>query len=239
MAEIDTAAEWRRLQELYRDISEEQLEAIAARGYELTDIAKQALHSEVSRRNLKVNVRLERPIEEDVEQSGDPEFDPATLDLVSVGVVETRAQAKWIKKMLNDAGIPCYFGPNLLENVEPLEFVPSQDIDIKVLRNDGNRVAAIRNMLWEKFPPPEDNQPLDLEVHCPNCHSTEVVFEGFASNVPQPEEGPEDAENIDQDEDSEEEPEDVEQVRAADPDPKFHWRCDSCGHEWEDEGLES
>ena len=63
MAEIDTAAEWRRLQELYRDMSEDQLEAVAKRGYELTDIAKQVLHSEILHRQLKVTVRLQPPHE--------------------------------------------------------------------------------------------------------------------------------------------------------------------------------
>src|SRR6185369_15610863 len=67
MAEIDTAAEWRRLQELYLDMSEDELEAVAKKGYELTDIAKQVLHSEILHRQLKVTVRLQPPIEEEPE----------------------------------------------------------------------------------------------------------------------------------------------------------------------------
>jgi len=39
MGEIDIAQEWRRLQDLYAGMSEEELEAIADEGYELTDIA--------------------------------------------------------------------------------------------------------------------------------------------------------------------------------------------------------
>ena len=238
MAEIDAAAEWQRLQELYRDMSEDQLEAVAKRGYELTDIAKQVLHSEILHRQLKVTVRLQPPIEEEPELLGDADFDPATLELAQAFSVQTRDQAAWLKQTLNDAGIPCYFGPDLLENIDQLEFLPEHSIGVKVLKHDLYRVQPVKKNFGERFPSPEDDQPPDLEVHCPQCRSAEVVFEGFDSKEAQRIDEADDGDDLDEDEDSSE-PENVEESRAADPHAKFHWKCDHCGHEWEDEGVES
>jgi hypothetical protein len=41
---IDRAEEWRRLKELYLRMSDEELEVVANNGYDLTDVARQALH---------------------------------------------------------------------------------------------------------------------------------------------------------------------------------------------------
>lgn len=239
MAEIDTAAEWRRLQELYREMSEDELEAVAKKGYELTDIAKQVLHSEILHRQLKVDVRLQPPMDEEPEQFGDPEFDPATLDLVSALAVENRFEAEFVKTTLNHAGIPCYFGPELLENPGTLEFLPKHTVQVKVLKHDLFRVRWALKGFRELLPSPEDDQPPDLEVRCPKCRSNEVVFEGFDSRAAERNDNTDEGDDLDEDEDSEEEPQAVEEVRAADPHAKFHWRCDHCGHEWEDEGVES
>ena len=54
MNEIDVNQEWRRLQELYAGMAEEELQAVAADGYQLTDIATQALRAEISQRHLDI-----------------------------------------------------------------------------------------------------------------------------------------------------------------------------------------
>jgi len=58
---------------------------------------------------------------------------------------------------------------------------------------------------WEKEPEAKDD---DLAIHCPKCHSTEVIF---ADTTTEP--------------------------HAQDE--KFKWTCDSCGHQWEDDGVET
>ena len=71
-------------------------------------------------------------------------------------------------------------------------------------------------VLQQYFPadePPEEkvaDESDNLAIHCPKCHSTEVVFEDL-------DRGPENMEGK--------------------PSSKFKWTCDSCGHEWEDDGL--
>ena len=56
----------------------------------------------------------------------------------------------------------------------------------------------------------KDEELDDLAIRCPKCHSTEVVFERLLS----------------------------EPASARDnSSSKFEWTCDSCGHQWEDEGI--
>jgi len=192
------AQEWRRLQELYRDMSEEALEAVADQGYELTDVAKQALNAEIARRNLQVVVRL-APKEAEPQLEGDPEFDPAKLDLRPAWTVGNREQAEWVKKTLNDAGIPCYFGPDLAEGVDRVQFSDDVSVEVMVLRPDRNRVPYVLRTFEERFPPESggEAEPADLAVSCPRCHSTEVVFQGLGSDALIEREDSEDAEESD------------------------------------------
>jgi hypothetical protein len=234
MAEIDVGQEWRRLQELYAGMSEEELAAIADQGYDLTDVAKQALSGEITRRGLKVIIRMAPPDGEEMQPEGDAEFDPATLDLTVGWNVDTREQAAWVKKTLNDAGIPCFFGPDLLEKVDSLEFATGHSIAVRILKNDVPRINWALREFGERFPSEDEPEPEpgDLAVHCPKCNSTEIVFQGFDG---QAENGLEETD----DPDAEEANEDPEEIEPPHPGSKFNWHCDACGHEWEDDGVES
>ncbi len=225
MADTDIAQEWRRLQSLYAGMSEEELQSVADEGYELTDVAKQVLNAEISKRGLQVIVRLAPVLEET--QEGDEDFDPANLELTSACVVDNKEQAAWVKKTLNDAGIPCYFGPNLVEDVGRLQFPENRGVQVKVLAGDRHRVPFVLREFHAQFPSDDaDEESADAGVACPKCHSCEIVFEGLDSDTP--EEEPSDA--LDEEASAPEE--------AACP-PKFHWSCDACGYRWEDDGVES
>jgi hypothetical protein len=54
MDALDPVAEWRRLSELYRRMSDNELLVLARQSSELTDTAQQALAQEVSQRGLKL-----------------------------------------------------------------------------------------------------------------------------------------------------------------------------------------
>jgi DNA-directed RNA polymerase subunit RPC12/RpoP len=57
----------------------------------------------------------------------------------------------------------------------------------------------------------EDDDPeekKEFAILCPKCHSAKVVMEGRELDLKEPE-------------------------LAA----KFEWRCETCGHQWEDKGL--
>lgn len=229
MAEIDSAQEWRRLQELYADMSEDELAAVAKDGYALTDIAKQALRAEIASRNLKVIVRLAPPVPEIPE--GDPGFDPATLDLTAAWSVENREQAAWVKKTLNDAGIPCYFGPDLLEDVHRLEFTRPGGLAVRVLKHDHDRVRQALKDFAQNFPSPAYEEPVDFTVRCPQCNSAEIMLLDPESDSSEAPERDEESEAMDERSDTE--------VKPAPSDARFIWKCDACGYEWQDDDTES
>ncbi len=233
MAKTDTAQEWQRLQELYGSMSEEELEVVANEGYELTDIAKQALNAEISQRHLQVVVRLAPPLKEREiqEAAGENAFNPADLDLASVLSVENRDEAEWVKTTLNQAGIPCYFAPGFVEDVSGLDFAQQPTFGVMVIEADVERARHALRGFAEHFGKQEEELP-DLAVHCPRCHSTDVVFWGRGS-VPS-----EESETT-TDSDDTEESENAEQLETAAPGSKFDWSCDACGYKWEDDGVES
>lgn len=229
MAEIDVTQEWLRLQELYHEMSEEELESAAGEAYQLTDIAKQVLNAELAYRNLKVIVRLKPPEPEPEEPEGDADFDPANLDLAPAGTVDNLEQAEWVKKSLNDAGIPCYFGPDLVEDVHRLNFTQGS-FQVMVLEHDQSRVLQALNHWTQKFPP-SDEEPADFTVHCPKCNSIEIVLLGPESDSSEAREENEDGEGSDERHDLD--------VKPAPSDASFTWKCDECGYEWQDEPAES
>jgi len=241
MGEIDTAQEWRRLQQIYAGMSEDELEIAAGEGYQLTDIARQALHAEIARRNLKVVVRLAPPRKEEREPQpkGTYQFNPAELPLRTVALVENRDEAQWVKATLNDAGIICVFYPGYVEEPEQLQFSSSADsesshlpdFNVMVLDVDVERARhALRNYNAYFGKDKPDEELPQAVVHCPKCRSTEVVLQGFDSEAPSFE--------GDGDEDNEETGP-IKEIDPPAPGSKFKWSCDDCGYEWEDDGVET
>ena len=214
MSDTDVQDTWQRLRDLYAGMSEAELEAVADQGYELTDVAKQVLNAEISRRGLNVIMRLAPPLKEpEPLELGDADFDPATLDLVPAVVVENSDEAAWVKQMLNDAGVPCYFGPQLAEDVRRLQFPDEFGVQVRVLRTDRDRVPYVLREFGQRFAQDggSEEELEEAPVRCPRCRSTEVVFKGLDSELPEGD------------------------VRRA----KFNWHCDACGREWQDDGIGS
>jgi DNA-directed RNA polymerase subunit M/transcription elongation factor TFIIS len=58
--------------------------------------------------------------------------------------------------------------------------------------------------------PKDQAEPEDLPVQCPKCRSAEVVFDELVPD---------------------------ESAPAANAPQKFKWICESCGHDWEDDGI--
>lgn len=71
--------------------------------------------------------------------------------------------------------------------------------------------ALYRNYIpQDERPEPKYEDAGDVAIHCPRCRSTEVVFNELVDRAP-----------------------------GASNKSKYHWACDSCGYEWEDEGIET
>lgn len=214
--------EWRELQERYEQMSDEELQLLANEAYELTDMAKELLQGEITRRGLKMKLLTEPPATGDVMPPiEDEDFDPENLDLVSGGQVWDMDDARRLKTICNDAGVPSLFGPSNEEDVEAIAplFDASKakgqqrgyevGIEVKTPRAYQQRFfAALRYADAQSPPADADKFEADYVAQCPKCHSPEIVLEGLDGAVPDPN------------------------------DAAFKWHCDACGHTWSDDGVE-
>jgi len=57
MEMVDRVEEWQRLQASYSSKTDEELQALADESYELTELAQQALKSEIARRGLPFKLK--------------------------------------------------------------------------------------------------------------------------------------------------------------------------------------
>jgi len=213
MNETDVQKEWSALGQAYAGMSDEELSSLAEQAYELTDLARQALQAEIKARGLSVSFVETPPTSaqpEEEEAGGD--FDPEEFDLVPLSRVWDAAEARDIMKKLHDAAVPAYVGLENSETVKEFHGNFETGVDIRVRAVDRNRAIGA---LVAAAAPKSDNQDATEEEaplpRCPSCNSEEIVF--------------------------------VELVSAPDtsdsPQPdKFRWRCDACGHQWEDDGIE-
>lgn len=216
MQTLDPAGEWLRLSEHYRQLSDDELVDIARQTSELTDMAQQALAQEIAKRRLKLP-----PEESAAPRSPEPQPDSAEdgespyakdRELVDIRTVWSLADALKLQHLLDTAGIPFYMGPEKATGVDAVSSNFANGLNVQIMQVG---VPWARQALQQYFPadePPEEkaDESDDLAIHCPRCHSMEVVFED-------PDRGPDNADGK--------------------PSSKFKWTCDSCGHEWEDDGL--
>ena len=216
METFDPAGELLRLSEHYRLLSDDELVDLARQTSELTDGAQQALAQEIANRRLRIP-----PEESAAPPSPEPQPDSAEdgespyaedRELVVICTVWSLTDALKLQRLLDTAGIPFYLGPEKATGAEAVTSNFANGLSVQIMQVG---VPWARQVLQQYFPadePPEEkvDESDNLAIHCPKCHSTEVVFEDL-------DRGPENSEGK--------------------PSSKFKWTCDSCGHEWEDDGL--
>jgi hypothetical protein len=243
MNDFDVNRQWSDLQELYGSMADEELQAVANDGYQLTDIARQALRAEISRRHLDIVLNETAPLSDDEEEPhGD--FDPANLSLVTAFRVWDIDEARRVKEALDAAFIPSYLGPDNIENVDQLPAITESGVAVRVREGDSPRAKfATRDV---RAPHEKEEEITEYVAHCPKCQSEEIVFEGLGDVPPHHE----DAEALDSTEDDDPEadtagedeeehvPDLVPSASESDANAKYNWRCDACGHRWQDDGVE-
>jgi DNA-directed RNA polymerase subunit M/transcription elongation factor TFIIS len=210
MPDTDVQKQWGNLVEAYAGMSEGELTSLAEQAYELTDLARQALQAEIKARSLHVELAetASNPPER-AQEEAQGDLDPAELDLLPVGRVWDASEAQGLMKTLYEAGVPAYLGPEYAESVDDFRGNFEAGIDVQVRTVDHQRALAALAAASPKTDDDTEDEP--SVVVCPACKSDEVVFEEL-----------------------------VAAASAADsaPSQKFRWRCDACGHEWEDDGIE-
>lgn len=249
MSYIDHANDYHELQERYAQMSDEQIARLWAQIDDFTEFAKGILRAEVSKRGLEKteqvpegssheitkqgmregtinNSLMKEPPDEPEEIPGiagtgeseedlaarDPELqglDPTAFDLIRVWTVSSISEAREVMHILQAVGVQGFLGSESAEKVDDYKGRYEDGVDIKVMKFQQSFVIqGLRNYLR---PRPDEEHPSDAEyeLKCPHCSSSEVILEGFRSEPGK--ESPEEARN--------------------------RWRCDSCGHDWEDDGL--
>jgi len=175
MDSLDPIEESRRLQERYARLSDDELQAVADEGYDLTDLGKQTLQAEILGRGLHIQLRsAPTPPAPDPATS---DFDTSDLDLIMAHRVWDLAEARQLKSILDDARIPSYLGPDNLDNLETFKGSFDGGVDLKVRYVDNQRaLQAISQSL-----PPDSEVETDYVPRSPKCHSPEIVFQSLDS----------------------------------------------------------
>jgi len=146
---------------------------------------------------------------EDTPPPVEDDFDTADLDLVVVERLWDASEARRAKAFLNDSGIPCYFGRDNVESVDALPPDFEDGVDLKVCEADAARARGGLARVLTATPGTE----AVCNFVCPRCKSPEIVFLDLDAEPKDPAEG-------------------------ATADASFNWRCDACGHQWKDDGVE-
>jgi DNA-directed RNA polymerase subunit M/transcription elongation factor TFIIS len=250
MDTLDPAGEFLRISERYRQMSDGELLVLIPQSSELTPFAQQALANEVRQRGLQseAEVEVEEPSAPSLfkassfksppaffeqespkfrDSAGDDFPDADSSDdhdsyqhdsyqedrkLVDLCTVWSERDALQLQRILDAAGIPFFMGPEKATGADEVtsNFADGVGVQIMLIGLPWAR-RAMQHYEPEDDPTPKENQELDeLTVRCPKCHSTEVVFEGGTSTLV---------------------------VATDDSSQKYKWTCDSCGHQWEDDGV--
>jgi DNA-directed RNA polymerase subunit M/transcription elongation factor TFIIS len=208
MEALDPAAEWLRLCERYRQMSDGELLALARQNSELTEVAEQTLASEIFRRGLKL-----QPEEPPASPNPVPQSDACDQDreLVEICTVWSLSDALQLQTLLDRGGIPFFMGPEKATGVDAVTSSFVNGVAVQIMRIGLPWAHPIlKNYTPANEPAPKPEQELvDLPMCCPECHSTEIIFERLTS----------------------------ESAPAADQPSQYEWSCDLCGHQWEDDGT--
>ena len=133
--------------------------------------------------------------------------------LVELCIVWSVRDALKVQTILDRRGIPFFMGREKATGVAEVTSNFADGIAVQIMQIGLPWAGpAMRNYEPEDDPNPKanNNEVLDeLPVRCPKCHSTEVIFEGETSAA----------------------------IATGDSSQKFHWTCDACGHQWEDDGI--
>jgi DNA-directed RNA polymerase subunit M/transcription elongation factor TFIIS len=233
------AGEFLRISERYRQMSDDELLVLIPQSSELTPFAQQALANEVRSRGLKAEVEDEGPSAPspfkpppaffehespklrdsagsdfpNPDSSDDPDSYREDRKLVELCTVWNVRDAAKVQTILDEAGIPFFMGPEKATAVDGVtsNFAKGVGVQIMQIGLPWARPAMQHYEPEDDPTPKEKNQEVDeLPVHCPKCHSTEVVFEGLTSAAA---------------------------MATDESSQKYKWTCDACGHQWEDDGV--
>jgi hypothetical protein len=204
---LDPGREWSRLSDHYRQMTDEELLALNEQKSELSEVAQQALAQELSGRRLKPGkAAAVVPIPE---TSDSPYADDR--ELAELCTVWSLADAAQLASLLDRSGIPFFIGPEKATSVREVTSSFAGGLNVQVMRIGWPWASQAMRHYQPVDAPRSEQTEGELEIYCPKCHSSEVIFEGLNS------------EN--------------KTGAAQASDRKYQWTCGECDYQWEDEGI--
>jgi len=226
---IDPEQERRRLTEFYSGQMDGELEQVAGQAYELTELAREALKAELSRRGLQTKLIETAPVvvtEVPILPGDPPPPVPPAQPSVPDGELELRKrvairqfrdlpEALLAKGSLESAGIEAVLTD---DNVVRMDWFWSNLMGGVKLLVDAEDAVAAEEVLTQPIPQHFDVSGVGeyAQPRCPKCDSLDITFQEL-------------------------EPAAYLSMAVRIPIP-FHrraWRCRSCAAEWEDDSLPS
>ena len=170
----DPESERARLAHVYSGMTPEELEKVAADGVDLTDIARETLKTEITRRGLPITVRESPTVTvEDVLEPRGP---------VPIRRFRDLPEALLAKGSLEASGIECFL---VDDNMVRMDWFISNLLGGVKLAVNQEDVEAANTILDEPMP-----ETLDVEgfgeyeqPRCPECQSLDVNFEQLNRKV--------------------------------------------------------
>jgi DNA-directed RNA polymerase subunit M/transcription elongation factor TFIIS len=133
--------------------------------------------------------------------------------LLTLCTVWSQRDALKVQWILDVAGIPFYMGPQKATGVDRVRSDFSKGVAVQIMQVGWPwAYQAMKGRYFPQDDPPSEmpQEPKDLVIGCPQCRSTEVVFNGLSKTAGAPD--------------------DTSSRR-------FRWTCEACGNEWEDDGV--
>ena len=236
MDALDPGGEWLRIAAHYRQLTDGELLALGHQQSELTDFAQQALAHELQNRGLTVESEVKEeppPIPEMPPPDPTYEEDRKLYTIRQVWSVGDALKLQWI---LDRAGIPFFMGKEKATGVDAVTSNFAEGVNVQVMAIGYPWAAQALKNYYPEDKPREDPQEEQeaVPVRCPSCHSEEVVFERLVLKEASQNRQFADKENDDTSTgDSADGPSSPAETSAS----IYKWTCDSCGHQWEDDGV--
>lgn len=233
MAKIDPEQEGRRLTEFYSRQLDGELEKVAAEAYELTALAREALHAELTRRGLSTDLVETVPVIAKKDKKGltvqpgdpppetprpteppEPDGELGLRQLVTIRKFRDLPEALLAKGSLDSAEIESIL---IDDNLVRLDWFWSNLMGGIKLQVDPENMEAAKTILDQPIPEILEVPGIGAyqQPHCPKCQSLDVTFQEL------------------------DEPVAYVSAFFSVPIPwtRRAWRCHSCKVEWEEDRL--
>jgi DNA-directed RNA polymerase subunit M/transcription elongation factor TFIIS len=147
--------QFRQLKEKYEHMTEGELNALAEKAYDLTEIAREALQAVIMEKGVDVRLKMD-PL---------APLPPEDEDLVVFRWELNIEEAGHTMKTLAAAGIPSFLSLEVrADDVKRAHAAMDREVDAEIEEDD-----------------PEENK--EFAIFCPKCHSAKVVLKGRTSTL--------------------------------------------------------